>query len=236
MKLPLIAIDGPAGSGKSSTSLAVSRILGIPYLDTGALYRAATWFFVKNGVNLRNVATFERQIQKCNIVFTDGEQGTRVWVEGSEVTDKLRSPDLTSKVGQVCEIHEVREWLVSLQHNWAKRGFGIMEGRDIGTVVLPDAGLKIYITARPELRAKRRAKDFGIINDEEAVTRLTVEIAQRDKRDAERSEAPMKPAEDAVILDTSDLSFEEQMQRVIILAGERFGYKEYRQTGSIFEK
>lgn len=227
MKYPLIAIDGPAGSGKSSTSLAVSRILGLPYLDTGALYRAATWFFVKNGVNLRNIATFERQIQKCNMVFAEGEQGTRVWVEGSEVTDKLRSPDLTGKVGQVCEIHEVRKWLVLLQRNWAKRGFGIIEGRDIGTVVLPEAGLKLYITARPELRAKRRAKDFGVSDNAEAVVRLTKEIAQRDKRDAERSESPMKPAEDAVLLDTSDLSFNEQVRKVIDLADKRFGFKVY---------
>ncbi|NQU06060.1 MAG: (d)CMP kinase, partial [Calditrichaeota bacterium] len=199
----------------------------LPYLDTGALYRAATWFFAKNGVNLRNVAAFERQIQKCDLIFTEGDKGTRIWVEGSEITDELRSPDLTKKVGQVCVIPEVREWLVRLQRNWALRGFGIMEGRDIGTVVLPDAELKIYITAHPELRAKRRAKDFGIADDTEAVARLTEEIAQRDKQDAERSEAPMKPADDAVILDTSDMSFEDQVRRVIVLAKERFGIKVY---------
>jgi len=227
MKPPLIAIDGPAGSGKSTTSRAVAWMLGIPYLDTGALYRAATWFFAKYGVNLRNVAAFERQIQQCNLVFTEGDRGTRVWVEGGEITDNLRSPDLTKKVGQVCVIHEVREWLVRLQRNWARRGFGIMEGRDIGTIVLPDAKLKIYITASPELRAKRRAKDFGIGDDSEAVVRLNKEIAQRDKQDAERSEAPMKPAEDAVILDTSDMSFGTQVRRVIVLAEERFGFKVY---------
>lgn len=226
MKAPLIAIDGPAGAGKSSTSIAVAWKLGIPYLDTGALYRAVAWYFIRHGVNMRSPATLERQIEKSGLVFTGGANGTRVWVENREITAVLRSQELTMKVGSVCEIPTVREWLVRVQRDWARRGFGIMEGRDIGTVVLPNASLKVYITARPEVRAGRRGLELGI-DDGEALSRLADEIAERDRRDAQRDESPMKPAKDAVVLDTSDLSFDEQVGSIIDLAAERFNLRIY---------
>ncbi len=227
MKLPLIAIDGPAGVGKSTTAQEVARRLGLPYLDTGALYRAATYYFGKNNVNLKSITAVLKSIENCRLFFVEGEAGTHVWVQGEEITQHLRSQELTKRVGPVCELFEVRRWLVELQRRWAERGFGVVEGRDIGTVVFPNAGLKIYLTASSEIRAGRRSRDIGISADESALTELATEIVQRDKRDAERSEAPMKPAEDAVIIDTSDLAFNEQVQKVINLAGKRFDLKVY---------
>ncbi|HHE46588.1 MAG TPA: (d)CMP kinase [Bacteroidetes bacterium] len=227
MMLPLIAIDGPAGAGKSSTAREVARRLGIPYLDTGALYRAVAWHFGRRNVNLKSTSSVVKGINECRLFFAEGEAGTHVWVQDEEVTRRLRSRELTTRVGPVCEIPEVREWLVELQRRWAQRGFGVIEGRDIGTVVLPGAALKLFLTARPAVRAERRGREIGIAEDKAALTELAAEIDRRDKRDAERSDAPMKPAEDAVILDTSDLSFNDQVQRVLNLAGERFGLKIY---------
>ncbi len=227
MTLPLIAIDGPAGAGKSTTSREVARRLGIPYLDTGALYRGATWYFINARVKIRSNSAVEKIIKQEHLFFTQGAVGTRIWVRDMEITSELRAPELTRQVGPICELPAVRKWLVNMQRTWAGRGFGIMEGRDIGTVVLPDAGLKIYLTARPEIRAGRRGIELGIVNDDDALSRLTEEIGERDRRDAQRMEAPLRPAEDAVTIDTSDLSFTEQVQEIIDLAGERFDLKVY---------
>jgi len=227
MKPPLIAMDGPAGAGKSTTSREVARRLGLPYLDTGALYRAAAWYFTQHGINLKQPAAIQKHIEKCRMQFYAGEAGTHVWINGDEITSHLRSQELTMKVGPVCELPEVRKWLVDLQRRWASRGFGVMEGRDIGTVVLPKAELKIYLTAKPEIRAVRRARQLGIADDKATVEKLAGEITERDKRDAEREIAPMRPAKDAVELDTSTLSFEEQVARVIGIVGDKFGLKIY---------
>ncbi|MDP8241284.1 MAG: (d)CMP kinase [Candidatus Hatepunaea meridiana] len=227
MKPPLIAIDGPAGAGKSTTSQAVARILGIPYLDTGALYRAAAWYFSKANVNIKMASAVNKQIDKCQLEFTEGVIGTRIWIDKNEITTQLRSQELTKRVGPVCELPAVREWLIGLQRVWAERGFGVIEGRDIGTVVLPRAGLKIYLTASPEVRAGRRAIELGINDDKQELTKLTNEIAQRDKRDSQRPESPMKPAKDAIILDTSELTFSEQVEKIVCLVGDRFNLKIY---------
>jgi cytidylate kinase len=227
MKPPLIAIDGPAGAGKSTTAMEVARRLGLPYLDTGALYRAAAWCFVQAGVNLKQPAAVQKQIEKCRLHFHEGEAGTHVWMDDREITSHLRSQELTMKVGPVCELSEVRRWLVDLQRRWALRGFGVMEGRDIGTIVLPQAELKIFLTAKPEIRAERRARQLGIADDRAAVEKLAREIAERDKRDAERDIAPLRPARDAIEIDTSTLTFQEQVSKVVRLAGERFDFKIY---------
>ena len=233
MNLPLIAIDGPAGAGKSTTSRSVALKLGIPYLDTGAMYRAAAWYFVRDAVNLNSSSAVERHIANCRMMSAEGIAGTRIWIYEKtqrvtrEVSSELRSPELTKRIGPVCEHPDVRSWLVELQREWAECGFGVMEGRDIGTVVLPDAGLKIYLTARPEIRAVRRGKELGIDGDPEPLAKLTNEIAERDSRDSQREHSPLKPAEDAVIIDTSNLTFDAQVNEIINLAGERFDLKIY---------
>ena len=231
MPLPLIAIDGPAGSGKSTTAQSVAKRLGIPYLDTGALYRAAAWAARERGIDPRNAAGIARLVENVVMTFAQGDSGTRIWVDGREVTGELRTPAVTKLVSPVCEIHSVRERLVELQRRWARRGFGVMEGRDIGSVVLPDAGLKIYLAARPEVRAVRRGLDLGIKDDREALSRLANELAERDSRDSQRSDSPLRQAPDAAVIDTSGLTFDQQVDSIISLAAQRFNLKLYGAGG-----
>ncbi len=165
--------------------------------------------------------------ENIKLNFTEGETETRVWVDGKEVTGELRTHTVTKMVTPICEIHAVRERLVELQRRWASRGFGVMEGRDIGTVVLPLAPLKVFLTARPEVRAVRRSLDLGIVDDKEALSRLAGELAERDRRDSQRSNSPLRQASDAVVIDNTDLSFNQQVNRILSLAVERFSLKLY---------
>ncbi len=230
MKQPLIAIDGPAGAGKSSTARAVARKLGLPYLDTGALYRAVTLAVQKRKISSDQPA-INRMLDTIDISFTEGDKGTRVWIDNDEVTEELRSNEVTRLSSKICMIPEVRERLALWQKKWASRGFGVMEGRDVGTVIMPDAGLKIYMTAKPDIRAIRRARELGIDGDAGAVTKLAKEIAERDERDSKRKLAPLSKAEDAVEVDTSDLTFDEQVDRIIALASARFDLTIYGKSG-----
>ena len=222
-----IAIDGPAGVGKSTTARAVAKRLGLPYLDTGALYRAASWIAKRRDIDLNNHQVVTRAVENARIVFLEGESATRVWIDGQEITNSLRTPEINQAVSSVCEIPAVRQHLVKLQREWAERGFGIMEGRDIGTVVLPNAGLKLYMTARPEIRAQRRGKEEGISDDPKALAKLAEELRVRDKRDMKRDDSPLRRARNAVLIDNSDITFDEQVTMIIRLASERFGAKLY---------
>jgi cytidylate kinase len=227
MPLPLIAIDGPAGAGKSTTARKVADRLGLPYLDTGALYRAAACAVLQHHIDLKDQVAIARTVDKAVITFAQAERGLKVWVDGGDVTSAIRQPDVNLAVSPVCEVSEVRRKLVAMQRDWAARGFGVLEGRDIGTVVCPEAGLKIYMTAKPEIRAIRRGKELGIDQDPVALGKLTAEIAERDRRDTERADSPLRPADEAVILDTSDMTFTEQVDAIVRIASERFGSKLY---------
>jgi len=230
MPLPLIALDGPAGAGKSTTSRQVAWRLGIPYLDTGALYRAAAWAALKAKVDLKDPAAINRCVEKASISFAQTSGGIRIWVDGTDVTTAIRQPDVNLAVTPVCEVSDVRRRLVAMQRDWAARGFGIMEGRDIGTVVIPHAGLKIFFWARPEVRAMRRAKEMSIDGDPTAIAKLAAEITERDRRDMSREDSPLKQADDAIILDSSDMTFGDQVDFIIRLASERFGTRLYAAT------
>lgn len=227
MPLPLIAIDGPAGAGKSSTARQVAWRLGLPYLDTGALYRAAAWAVIKQRADPQDAMSVARTVDRANITFAQTSGGVRVWVDGTDVTVAIRQPDVNRAVSPVCEVPDVRRKLVAMQRSWAARGFGVMEGRDIGTVVLPHAGLKVFMTARPEIRATRRGRDLGLDQDPEALSKLTAEIAERDRRDRERTDSPLRPAGDSITLDTSDMTFDEQVNAIIRLAAGCFGTRLY---------
>ncbi|MDP8228576.1 MAG: (d)CMP kinase [Candidatus Electryoneaceae bacterium] len=227
MQLPLIAIDGPAGSGKSTTAKMVAQRLGIPYLDTGALYRSVAWIMRKRGLSADNPTAITWLLDTIEITFTDGESGTRVWIDKEEVTENLRSPEISQLTSVICVLPEIRERMELRQRQWADRGFGVMEGRDAGTVIIPNAGLKIYLTARPDVRAERRAIQLGISDDPKAVSKLAKDIAQRDKRDEKRAESPLCKAIDAVEIDSSDLTFDQQVDQILKLAAERFELKMY---------
>ncbi len=224
---PLIAIDGPAGAGKSSTAQAVAKRLGIPFLDTGALYRAAAWAVYNAGVNPSDSIAVIKIIEKSIISTIETPNGLLILVNGNDVTKAIREPVITKIVSPVCELDEVRRKLVKLQREWAARGFGVVEGRDIGTVVFPDAKLKVYITARPEIRARRRCKDLGLLDDPDTILKITKEITERDRRDSERPNSPLKKADDAILLDNSDISFKEQVDFILKHAAKRFGIRLY---------
>lgn len=231
MKPPFIAIDGPAGAGKSTTARAVARKLGLPYLDTGALYRAVTLAVQKRKIST-DTSAIKLLVESLDISFTEGDNGTRVWIDGDEVTDQLRSPEITQLASKICVLPEVRNPLSAWQKKWASRGFGVMEGRDVGTTLMPDAGLKIYMTANADIRAVRRARELGFDENPKAVSDLAKEIAERDHRDSERAESPLRIADDAVIIDTSNLTFEEQVSKIINLATERFDLTVYAKPQS----
>lgn len=228
MHKPLIVLDGPAGVGKTTTARELARRLGIPYLDTGGMYRTLTVAVIRKGVDPANDASIRDLLDKTDFRFATGSKGINVWIDGEDVTDELRTEKTTRSVSNVCEAPEVRKYLVKMQRDWALRGFGVLEGRDMGTVVFPNAGLKIYLTARPEVRALRRSRDMGIDpDDKKAINRLAKEIQKRDKRDMSRQEAPLKQAEDAVVLDNGDLTFEQQVDEILKLAAQRFRIKFY---------
>lgn len=213
-----IAIDGPAGAGKSSIAKALSKKLGFVYIDTGAMYRAVALFFLENGIKDSSDNEIDKLLDKLdiNIKYTDGEQ--RVFLNNVDVSDKLRQEEIGKLASRFSAVKSVREKLVALQRKLAKKENVIMDGRDIGTVVLPNADLKIYLSAGSKVRAKRRyleliEKGFDkAALDEKAIEN---EIIKRDEADMNREISPLKKAEDAYCLDTSDMTFNEVVSKIL---------------------
>ncbi len=207
----VVAIDGTSGSGKTTTAREVSERLGWLYLDTGATYRAVAYFILQRGVNPENEEEVIQVLDELNIEIKkiDGEQ--RTIINGEDVSDKLRADKINKAVTPVSKIKEVRKYLVSIQRKIVDDRNAIVEGRDIGTVVFPDADLKFYMNADIAVRAKRR-KLQDRSGDLEKVKK---DLSRRDYHDSRRKESPLKKADDAILLDTSSLSIEEQVDIVI---------------------
>lgn len=209
MKSIRIAIDGPASSGKSTVAKIIAKNLGYTYLDTGAMYRSATYLALQNGLTENNVQEILEALSKHPISFGRAEDGSQtVFVGDKDVTLAIRQNDVTNNVSWVAAIPEVREELVEQQRRIAKNGAIIMDGRDIGTVVLPDAELKIFLIASVEERAERRFKENqekGIETDFETLKR---EIAERDYKDSHRKVSPLKAAADAITFDTTGVDID----------------------------
>ncbi len=204
-----IAIDGPASSGKSTVAKIIAQNLGYTYLDTGAMYRSATYLALKNGVSVMDEEGIIQLLKQYPISFGRSESGEQlVFVGDVDVTHPIRDNEVTNNVSAVSALPKVRETLVALQQKIAKQGSIIMDGRDIGTVVLPDAELKIFLIASVEERAERRYKENiakGIETDFES---LKEEIAARDYKDSNRSVSPLKPAADAITFDTTGIDIQ----------------------------
>ncbi len=210
-----IAIDGPSGSGKSTSARLVAQQLGYTYVDTGAMYRAITLHVLNHAVPMRDKSRVVQAAAEVQIQFTRTGQRLEVLLDGKNVTDAIREPRVDKAVGHVSEIPGVRAILVNLQRSLAEEGGIVMEGRDIGTRVLPNADLKFYMDADLSARAKRRQeqlKNQGI--DVEFAT-VKQELKARDKRDSEREESPLRPAEDAVRIDTTHLTIDEQVEFIV---------------------
>ena len=207
----VVAIDGTSGSGKTTTAREVSERLGWLYLDTGATYRAVAYFILQRGVNPENEEEVIQVLDELNIEIRkiDGEQ--RTIVNGEDVSDKLRADKINKAVTPVSKIKEVRKYLVRIQRKIVNGRNAVIEGRDIGTVVFPDAKLKFYMDADIAVRAKRR-KSQDRSGDLEKVKK---DLSRRDYHDSKRKESPLKKADDAILLDTSSLSVDEQVDIVV---------------------
>lgn len=210
----VIAIDGPAGAGKSTIAERVARELGLVHLDTGALYRAVGLFAAENGIACDDEALTPRLCEiELKIVYKDGRQV--VLLGGRDVSDEIRTPQMGELASQVSTLPGVREFLLELQRHLAREQSVIMDGRDIGTVVLPGADVKIFLTASPQDRAGRRLEDFKRAGVEISFEQVLGDVISRDAKDSGREISPLKPAEDAVIIDTTGNSFE-QSARVVL--------------------
>ena len=218
-----IAIDGPAGAGKSSIARAAAANLGFIYVDTGALYRTVALAALKRGLKSEDKEEIIALLPAIEVSmgFVDGEQ--RVFLNGEDVSEDIRLPEVSAAASTVSAIPEVRQFLFDLQRDMAKTNDVLMDGRDIGTVVLPDADLKFYLTAAPEVRALRRVKQHRAAGQEVDEAKILQEIIQRDEQDMNRPIAPLRRAKDAVLLDTSYLNVEETIARLLEIAAQRLG-------------
>ncbi|NLG16262.1 MAG: (d)CMP kinase [Fibrobacter sp.] len=211
----IIAIDGPAGSGKSTTAKAVAARLGITYLDTGAMYRVITLKSLRTGVAACDEPALAELTANTIISFTGVLPDTKVWMDGEDVTDAIRGSEVTKYVSDYCAPSVVRDALVEQQRRIAQGNSVVCEGRDIGTVVFPDADLKFFMTASVEERARRRQKDFEKLGVSKTVEELVKEISLRDHKDSTRANSPLRKAQDAVEIDTTSLDLEMQVKFII---------------------
>ncbi|HIY80303.1 MAG TPA: (d)CMP kinase [Candidatus Olsenella excrementavium] len=225
----IVAIDGPSGSGKSSVAREIARRCGLTYLDTGAMYRSVAYVCLERGVDPDDgdaVAEIARQIA---IDFVADGEGQRVIANGEDVTAQIRTPEVERAVSPVSANPRVREVMVALQRSAGERGDVIAEGRDIGTVVFPRAELKVFLSASPEARARRRAVQRGggnlatgqsVAVDAADEQRILDDLVRRDEYDSSRETSPLRPAEDAHLIDSSSLGFEEVVTNILSLSPE----------------
>lgn len=212
-----VAMDGPVGAGKSTIARACAKRLGFIYVDTGALYRACGLYCTRNNISmaLENSDEVERALEKIKLEISliDGTQ--HVFLNGEDVSEEIRLPQISMAASAVSAIPQVREFLVDVQRKMAENYNVIMDGRDIGTVILPDAQVKIFITAKPEIRAKRRYDELIAKGNAVSFDEVLSDLNKRDYNDSHRAVAPLKQADDAVLLDTSELDFEGSVEAVI---------------------
>jgi len=217
---PLIAIDGPAGAGKSSVARAVAAQLQLLYLDTGAMYRAITWLALQRGIPLDDAEQLTQLAAQTQLTLQSGpsaDEPTRIWADGEEVTQAIRSPEVTRWVSQVAAVPGVRQELVKRQRLIGRDGGAVLEGRDIGTHVFPDAELKVFLTASVGERAQRRQHQLQAQGQVVSLEELKAQIEQRDRRDSERLISPLRPAPDAILIDTDHLSQAEVEDKIVRL-------------------
>lgn len=218
MKTINIAIDGPAGAGKSTIAKMVSTKLGYIYVDTGALYRAAALYITENGIPDEDI---EKSLENADISlkFIDGTQ--RVFVGDKDVSDLIRTPEISMAASRTSAIPAVRAYLFETQKKIARENNVIMDGRDIGTVVLPDAEVKIFLTASAEERANRRYKELSVKPDCPPYEDILKDIIQRDYQDMNRETSPLRQAEDAILVDTTELNLEQSADEIVRIISER---------------
>ena len=217
----IIAIDGPAASGKSTAAIGVAKRLGITYLDTGAMYRAVTFGLIEQNVEFENSTIIENFLEKIDIKFLESSSKVLLVLNGRDVTKEIRSEIVTSKVSEVSAMKSVRKSMVLIQRKMAKVDDCILEGRDIGTVVFPNADFKFFLIADEKARAERRLEDLKAIGEQSSIDKVMMDLKNRDYKDSTRIHSPLKKSDDAVIIDTSDLGINEVIDKIVTIVNHK---------------
>jgi cytidylate kinase len=217
----IIAIDGPAGSGKSSSAKLVAARLGFLHLDTGAMYRAITLKCLRKRIDRHDEAAIAEMLKTTDITFSGTQPSMKIWMDREDVSDAVRGDDVTKNVSDYCTVPAVRKVLVDLQRKIGNSNDTVCEGRDIGTVVFPKADLKFFVVASVEVRAQRRQKDFEKLGVKKSIAELVADIETRDRKDSTRENSPLVKAQDAIELDTTRMTLDEQVQYMVNLALQR---------------
>lgn len=216
-----VAVDGLAGAGKSSISKIVAKKLGYLYIDTGAMYRSVTWAVLHNHIDVNNQKAVEALLPELELTMEASDDSCKVFISGQDVTDFIRTPQVNNAVSIVASYKGVRQYLVERQRLMAEAGGVILDGRDIGSVVLPNAELKIYLTASVEARAMRRYLEVKGTVNEQTLEDIKDSVMQRDDMDKNRKESPLIQVEDAVLVDSSEMTFDETVEHILHLVQER---------------
>lgn len=215
----IVAIDGPAGAGKSTVARELAARLGVGYLNTGAMYRALSLLALEEGVSIDDGAALAELARTHRIGLQAGPQGERVMLDGRDVSDAVRKPRVTSVVSQVAAHGAVRREIVALQRAVLARGEWVADGRDIGSVVCPDADVKVYLTADPRVRARRRHAELVLAGAEVGMDEVLREVVERDRADSTRAESPLVVPRGAVVVDTSGLTVPAVVDRLLAIVG-----------------
>jgi len=222
MKIISIAIDGPSGAGKSTLAKSLSAKLGYVYVDTGALYRTIGYYVLQHGIDPKNEAAVAAVLPEIQVEMTYGDDGLQhMLLNGQDVTKEIRLPDVSMYASAVSAHPPVRAFLLDMQRDLAKKYSVIMDGRDIGTVVLPDADVKVFLTAAAEARAQRRVLELEQRGTPQPFEKVLADIQERDWNDSHRATAPLKQADDAVLLDTTELNFAESEAAMLKIIQEK---------------
>jgi cytidylate kinase len=219
-----IAIDGPSGAGKSTVAKAVAERFSFLHLDTGAIYRTIAYALIKNGISCDDVRSIEKLLETIEISIEHNESGEQqMFLNGENVSDKIRTSEISMCASKSSALPVVREHLIKLQRDFADSSNVILDGRDIGTVVLPDADVKIFLDASGEIRAMRRYKELKLRYPDTDYEEVYRDLLKRDEQDMSREHAPLKAAADSITIDTSYLNLKESIEKVCFLIGERLG-------------
>lgn len=209
----IVVIDGPAGTGKTTVAQRVAEKLGFHYFDTGAMYRAVTYMLKKQGISLENAGALDAFLHQFHFEIRDG----RYFAGDEDVTEEIRSGEVTSAVSAVSAEPKVRQTLVRIQQEFGKQGNAVFEGRDMGTVVFPDAAVKVFLTARPAVRAERRYRELKEKSTKISEEKVLEQLMARDHLDSTREMSPLRQAENAELIDTSDLTIDQVVDQIVAL-------------------
>ena len=217
----IIAIDGPAASGKSTTAIGVAKCLGITYLDTGAMYRAVTFGLIENDIKFEDSSELDNYLKQIKLKLSETKSGVILNLDGRNVSKEIRSSKVTENVSEVSALKNVRDSMVLIQRKMAKKNDCILEGRDIGTVVFPNADFKFFLIADEKVRAKRRQNDLKKMGEQKSIDNVTTDIIKRDHKDSTRKHSPLIKSENAIIIDTSNLGINKVIDKIVNIVNKK---------------